>query len=180
MSTYRFKDEAEFEAAVEASQTVTDLRTIVAKQYKDIADLTAKLASASSASISDDYAPFAAFPELQMLVKKSDMRPNSLSALVALEVWKSSADAKEFPHFVSAAAILPAIPAGRKGERDLVTVTRALENAAAAFLAANTGLGLKVDVTKGTTKRPASAKARIFRFRPVEEVTEGRDEDEAA
>lgn len=172
MSTYRFKDEAEFEAAIEASQTVTDLRTIVAKQDANIADLTAKLTSASSASISDDYAPFAAFPELQALVREADMRPNSLPALVALEVWKSSADAKEFPHFVSASEILPAIPAGKKGERDLVTVTRALENAAAAFLAANTGLGLKVDVTKGTAKRPASAKARIFRFKPVEEVIE--------
>lgn len=186
-----FRTEEAFEAAVAerlaASDSIinADLRTQIDKLGAEIVALK----SASKDTI-DDYAPFAAFPDLQALVREADMRQNSLPALVALEVWKSSADAKEFPHFVSASEILPAIPAGKKGERDLVTVTRALENAAAAFLAANTGLGLKVDVTKGTAKRPASAKARIFRFKPVEEVVEenvetvadhgGDREDEAA
>jgi hypothetical protein len=168
-----FKTKEDFDAAIAARIEKTDLK-LNAELRVENDKLRAEIAELRSASKNaiDDYAPFAAFPELQALVRQSNMRPNSLPALVALEVWKASANATAFPHFVSASEILPAIPAGKKGERDLTTVMRALENAAAAFLEVNVGLGLKVDVTKGSPRRPASAKARIFRFRPVEEVAE--------
>lgn len=177
MGKISFKDEAEFEAAIaervrvaveESDSTVNaELRSQIDKLGAEIVAL-----KASSKDTVDEYAPFAAFPDLAALVRKSDMRPTSLPALVSLAIWKSSAEATDFPHFVSASEILPTIPAGKKGERDLVTVTRAMENASAAFLAANMGLGIKVEVIRGTAKKAASAKARIFRFKPVEEVVE--------
>lgn len=177
MSRITFKDEDELEAAISDSDTVAKLRNTIGNQNATIADLTAKLDAASKSTTSDEYAPFAVFPELQALVRKADMRPTSLPALVSLAIWKSSSESTNFPHWVSASAILPTIPAGKKGDRDLVTVTRALENASAAFLAANTGLGIKVEVIRGTAKRPASAKARIFRFKPVVEVVEVGQDD---
>lgn len=174
MSKITFRDEAEYEASY-ADKLSEAVASALAAQNKLISDLTAKLANAIP--ISDDYAPFAAFPDLAALVRKADMRPTSLPALVSLAVWKSSAEATDFPHWESASAILPTIPAGKKGERDLITVTRALENAASEFLKANTGLGIKVEVIRGTAKKPASAKARIFRFKPVEEVVEDASAD---
>jgi hypothetical protein len=181
-----FKTEADFEEAIEAriGDAIEEIDIRLEAEQRVTAELRAEIdrlraeidaLKSSAKDTVDEYAPFAAFPELQALVRKADMRPNSLPALVALEIWKSSANSKEFPHFVSAASILPTIPAGKKGERDLATVIRALENAAAAFLEANTGLGIKVDIVKGTPTRQASAKARIFRFKPVEEVVEEAD-----
>lgn len=178
MSRITFKDEDEFEAAIAERISVAVLESY-SKENDDLRAQIDKLGAeivalkTSSKNItSDEYAPFAVFPELQALLQKAHMRPTSLPALVSLAIWKSSARATTFPGWVWASDILPTIPAGKKGDRDLVTVTRALENASAAFLAANTGLGIKVEVIRGTVQRPASAKARIFRFRAVEEVVD--------
>ena len=160
MSGIRFNSEAEFEVAI--------AERVAAEVAKAKAELASKPAKEPKGY---DWSTYDVFPDLVSSLKATNLRPTGFPASCVYEVWRGA---------TSASAIAKIITETPKGEpTNALIIGKALATAEAAFLLANTGIGIKVETKRGNRVSGAGDSfVRVMKFHPWREEFEDKAAEE--
>lgn len=170
MSVIKFKDEAEFDAAVNERISAA-LAEVHEAHSKEIAALNELLAKAREQNATADYSAYAEFPDLVELMKKTDLRPGALPALCALQVWRGLSSAKDISAVITHTPKLGEKGGGASSPK---IITSALQKLEKALLSANTGVGVRVTSLRG---KEGDSTVKRIRFTPMVELSDDNSDD---